>query len=314
MIMPVYSTSLSREMEVRRPPQRIPWLAVLLASCAALLGGCGGASGGDEVDREDRFNAAAAWRLVERQVAIGQRPAGSPQLRELSLALRRQLPEGSFEPIPGDPRLRNVVSSLPGREPAIVVGAHYDTLTKPAGFVGANNGAAGTAVVVEVARALAESRMPPDTPRRIEFVLFDGEEPPAGLPEEGANFYSEGLRGSRAYVRSHRGDTAAMILLDYVGNRGLRLPREANSSPALWKRVLRAARAVGAAPYFSPEAGPGILDDHAPFLRAGVPAVDLIDWSYPGHDLRDGIDRLSRRSLDAVGETIVQLVSELRAE
>jgi Peptidase family M28 len=147
----------------------------------------------------------------------------------------------------------------------------------------------------------------------VRFVLFDGEEPAAGLPEESTDFYNEGLRGSRAYVARHPGRTAAMILLDYVGHRGLRLPREGSSTPALWARVRSAARAVGAARFFPDDTGATIVDDHTPFLRAGVPAVDLIDWSYPGHDLSDGLDQLSRRSLDAVGETVVEAVSQLRS-
>jgi glutaminyl-peptide cyclotransferase len=260
-----------------------------------------------------QFDSAAAWRIIERQVDMGQRPAGSPQLRKLADELRPLLPSGRFEPIPGEPALRNIVGTLPGRRPAIVLGAHYDTLAKPPGFVGANNGAAGTAVVIEVARALRQLGSD-DAGRQVNFVLFDGEEPPAHLPEEGANFYSEGLRGSRAYVASHPGGTAAMILVDYVGGRGLRLPREANSDAALWGHVIRAAGAVGAARYFSNAAVPGVIDDHSPFLRTGVPAVDLIDWSYPGHDLRDSLNLLSRRSVDGVGETIVRLVRELREE
>jgi Zn-dependent M28 family amino/carboxypeptidase len=194
-----------------------------------------------------------------------------------------------------------------------VVGAHYDTLAVPRGFVGANNGAAGTAVVVEVARALRRLPAGPGA-REVRFVLFDGEEPPEGLPEQSRNFYAEGLRGSRAYVAAHPGHTNAMVLLDYVGNRGLRLPREATSSEALWSRLLVAAETVGVGRFFSAEAGPAIVDDHTPFLRAGVPAVDLIDWRYPGHSLADGLDKLSRRSLDAVGETVVRLVAELREE
>ncbi|HEU5141835.1 MAG TPA: M28 family peptidase, partial [Solirubrobacterales bacterium] len=82
----------------------------------------------------------------------------------------------------------------------------------------------------------------------------------------------------------------------------------------LWERVMRAAEQVGAEAYFSLEEGPAIVDDHTPFLRAGVPAVDLIDWSYPGHSLADGLDKISRQSLDAVGETVVQLAEELRNE
>jgi len=281
-----------------------------LALLGTALGGCGEDAGPGS---PDRFDTALAWRLVELQVAAGQRPAGSPQLRRLAVRLRPLLPGGRFEAIPGEPRLRNVVGTLPGRRPGIVLGAHYDTLAEPRGFVGANNGAAGTAVVLEAARALRRMRAGLGA-REVRFVLFDGEEPAAGLPEESADFYSEGLRGSGAYVDAHPGRTGEMILLDYVGGRGLRLPREASSTEWLWRQLLGAARATGVDGVFSEEAGPGVVDDHTPFLRAGVPAIDLIDWRYPGHSLADGLDKLSPRSLDAVGETVVQLVSELRRE
>jgi glutaminyl-peptide cyclotransferase len=290
---------------------------LLSVLCAIVLSLAGVACGDDEApsdptqaDAGDRFDAERAWRLVERQVAVGQRPAGSPHLRALAVRLRPLLPNGHFEPIPGEPRLRNIVGTLSGRKPGIVLGAHYDTLVKPKGFVGANNGAAGTAVVLEAARALR--RMPrPAGAREVRFVLFDGEEPEAGLPEESIDFYSEGLRGSRAYVEAHPGRTAAMVLLDYVGHRGLRLPREGSSTRSLWAAVRDAAERVGAARFFPNRTGATIMDDHTPFLRAGVPAVDLIDWSYPGHSLADGLDKISRQSLDGVGETVVELVAEL---
>lgn len=103
-----------------------------------------------------------------------------------------------------------------------------------------------------------------------------------------------------------------MILLDYVGGRNLHLPREQSSTQSLWNRVLQAATVVGTSRYFSNSTGVGVFDDHSPFLHEKVPAVDLIDWNYPGHSLKDGLGLLSRTSLSAVGETIVQLVDELR--
>jgi hypothetical protein len=285
-------------------------LLLVVATAALLAAGCGG-SGGQTPP--DRFDANRAWNLVKLQLAAGQRPAGSPQLRRLATKLRPLLPHGRFEPLPGEPGLRNVVGTLPGRKPGIVVGAHYDTLAKPRGFVGANNGAAGSAVVIEAARALRQMHAGPNA-REVRFVLFDGEEPARILPEESADFYDEGLRGSRAYVAANPGRTGSMILLDYVGNRGLYLPREGTSTETLWNRLLVAAREAGAERFFSDETGAAVEDDHTPFLHAGVPAVDLIDWRYPGHTLADGLDKLSRQSLDAVGETVVQLVGELREE
>jgi glutaminyl-peptide cyclotransferase len=223
------------------------------------------------------------------------------------------LPEGRFEPVPGEPALRNVVGTMPGTKPGLVIGAHYDTLVKPKGFVGANNGAAGTAVVVGVARALARLDLARGG-RQVSFVLFDGEEPAAGLPEESRDFYHSGLRGSRAYVKAHPGHTSAMVLLDYVGNKGLKLPREGSSSIELWGRLRSAARRVGAQRVFPDSSTQEIVDDHSPFLRSGVPAVDLIDWRYHGHSLSDGLDKLSPASLDAVGETVVELALRLSAQ
>jgi hypothetical protein len=284
---------------------------VLLAIASSGCGSSSPAPAAEATTAPNRFDDEAAWRLVKRQVAAGQRPAGSPQLRKLAGQLRPLLPNGRFEPIPGEPGLRNIVGTLPGREPSIIVGAHYDTLVAPRGFVGANNGAAGAAVVIGIARALRQMPAPAGA-HAVSFVLFDGEEPAAGTPEESSDPYHDGLRGSRAYADAHRGKMKAMILLDYVGNRDLHLPREANSSKELWNQLLTSANKVDAERVFSNETGPSLGDDHIPFLRQGVPAIDLIDWSYPGHSLSDRINRLSRRSLDAVGETVVQLVDEIR--
>jgi glutaminyl-peptide cyclotransferase len=308
---------------------------VIVGTAALLAGGCGGASAapppsaatpappaGAGVSARDvkpvaaapaRFDAARAWSLIKLQLEYGQRPAGSPQLRRLAGRLKARMTRGRYEAIPGEPRLRNVVGSLPGRKPGIVIGAHYDTLVKPKGFVGANNGAAGSAIVVQLSRDLAHVPRPANA-RAVTFVLFDGEEPAAGLPEDDPNFATDGLRGSRAYVAAHPDQTSQMILLDYVGNKGLQLPREGTSTAGLWSELRDAASAAGVASFFPDTTGVSIIDDHTPFLNAGVPAVDLIDWSYPGHTLQDGLDMLSERSVDAVGETVLELVRRLEAQ
>jgi glutaminyl-peptide cyclotransferase len=255
----------------------------------------------------DRFDAPRAFALIRRELSYGQRPAGSAPLRRLAEVLRRELPNGRFEPVTGHPGLRNVVGTLPGRAPAIVVGAHYDSEYHPKGFVGANDSAAGTAAVVELARDLRSS-----SGREVRFVLFDGEEEGPGCPN--ARFDRCALRGSRAYVAAHRREVGQMVLLDYIANRGVRLPREGSSTRALWARVRAAADEVGVGAVFPPTDQVTIYDDHTPFLRAGVPAVDLIDFSYRYADgLQDTIDKLSLASLDAVGETVFALVSGLRA-
>ena len=257
--------------------------------------------------KTDRFDEDRAFALLRRQVErYGWRPAGSRALRRLAEDLRRRLPQGRFEPLgPDHRRLRNVVGTVPGPAPAIVIGAHYDVEARPKGFVGANDGAAGTAAVVELARVFARTKRPDDAPE-LRFVLFDGEEEAAGCDD----FAECGLRGSRAYVRAHAGeDIQAMILLDYVGSKRLRLPREGSSDELLWTRLREAARRVGVARVFPLTSDTSLLDDHTPFLEEGIPAIDLIDWQYPYTDtMRDTVDKTSADSLDVVGETVADLL------
>ncbi len=260
------------------------------------------------VSSAHRFDAPAAMALVRRQLAFGPRPAGSPQLRRLGDELRPLLPAGRFEAVPGapgSPPLRNIVGTIPGREPALVIGAHYDTDATIPGFVGANDAAAGTAAVIQLSRTLRRTPLPAGH-RAIRFVLFDGEESPRRVDYR--HFYRAGLRGSRAYVAAHPGGTARMMLLDYIANRGLRLPREGTSNRPLWARARAAARDVGVAEVFPDRSETPVMDDHTPFQRSGVPAVDFIDWDYPdANTVRDTSDKLSARAMDATGETAALL-------
>jgi glutaminyl-peptide cyclotransferase len=254
--------------------------------------------------------------LVDRQVAVGQRPAGSPQLKRLAEALRGMLPDGRFEPFPSrgaQQGLRNVVGEIPGTipGPAILIGAHYDTEWHPKGFVGANDGAAGTAAVIELARTLP-SELPADH-REIRFALFDGEEDPPGCTD--ARFVTCALRGSRAYAAAHPGEVGQMILLDYIANKGGRIPRERNSNRALWSQLRLAAEKVGAGGTFPAGDQVPVLDDDIPFLQQGVPSIDLIDFSYPYADtVEDTPDKLDPAVLDAVGETVAQLTVDLAGQ
>jgi glutaminyl-peptide cyclotransferase len=247
----------------------------------------------------DRFDSAAAWRLLRAQVELGPRPAGSDASRQLARTLRERLPRGRYQQVPGG--LRNVVGTVHGRERGyIVVGAHYDTKDID-GFVGANDGASGTAVVTELARTVTRPR------HTIHFVLFDGEESPRGSE----NFRRDGLRGSRVAAARFR-SARAMVLLDFVGDKRLRIPREGYSVPELWKRLRAAARRVGVERSFPDANGGTVLDDHLPFLEEGVPAIDLIDFDFACyHRTCDDLSAVSERSLDATGETVLELIRGL---
>jgi glutaminyl-peptide cyclotransferase len=285
-------------------------LATVLTGAALasmlLLAACDSSSADGEAAaraelKVDRFDSAAAWRLLHYQVGLGPRPAGSEPSRRLARRLRRMLPRGRFQPVPGG--LRNVIGTVRGREPGyLVVGAHYDTKDIP-GFLGANDGASGTAVVTQLARTIRRPR------RTIHFILFDGEESPRGTSN--ADFYREGLRGSKVAAPRYR-DARAMVLLDFVGEKSLRIEREGYSNEELWRRLRRAAREVGAGAVFPAAIQGSVQDDHLPFLQEGVPAIDLIDFDFPCFHLRcDDLSGVSERSLDAVGETVLNLLASL---
>lgn len=287
----------------------VPALVVIVLAALAIAGAGPftgpaprAAEAADAIARADRFDAPAALRIAKFQIDSGPRPAGSRTLRKVAERLRAMLPDGRFEDVPAHPGLRNIVGSLPGPGPVIVIGAHYDTQPYPRGYLGANDAAAAVGAVVEIARAMARAKRPSQAPG-IRFVLFDGEESP--LPHDG-DFYRRALRGSRAYVGTHAEEVRELVLLDYIGGRNLQLPREGNSTPGLWAEIRRAAIASGHGRLFPDRVGAALYDDTTPFLEAGIPAVDLIDWSYPHEGrLSDTYDKLDVRSVDAVGETVL---------
>jgi glutaminyl-peptide cyclotransferase len=289
------------------------WLAagaVAVALVPAVVA-CGGEDGEQADARSrpsvDRFDSARAFADLERQVRMGERPAGSPASRRLARWARRKLPNGRFENIPGHPGLRNVVGHVKGTRPAILVGAHYDTKDIP-GFVGAEDGAGGTAAVLELARYFRKARRPKGAPE-IRFVLFDGEE----ATDDSRPFEETGLRGSTAYAKRHAKRLQAVIVLDFIAQKDLSIRYEPNSDRALWRKLRAAARRVGTLDVFpAAEQGP-VSDDHVPFVERGVPAIDLIDFDFPcWHERCDDLSAVSERSLDKSGETVLELLRSWR--
>ena len=283
--------------------------AVLLVLVATGSLGFGGDDNADDpkpvaVRRVDRFDEDRAWAWVERQVELGPRPAGSPASRRLAAQLRAALPGGRYQAVPGG--LRNVVGTTPGRDRGrtVVVGAHYDTKDIE-GFVGANDGAGGTAALVELARTIKPRTIGPT----IVWIAFDGEESPG--PDDSGDFERRGIRGSKVAARRYA-KAEAMILLDFVADRRLSTPREGNSDIELWGKLRAAARRVGTARHFPDDTRDPISDDHIPFLRRGVPSIDLIDFDFPcWHETCDDLSAVSRQSLDVSGETVRALLASL---
>lgn len=289
-------------------------IAFMAVNGFPIIGGGGGGGGGAKARRAavpatlraNGFDAPGAYAIAARLVAFGPRPAGSAAERRSAGYLRRLLPHGRFEPVPGG--LRNIAGEIPGHGRPVVVIAHYDTTPVP-GYLGANNSAAAVGAVVEIGRALPAQRTPTGA-APVVLLLTDGEEAPDYPP---ADFEQSALRGSKAAASGPYRHARAAIVLDFVGQRGLRIPRELNSDAGLWARLRAAAHSVGAESVFPAGTQGPILDDHIPFARRGIPAIDLIDFDYPCWQRRcDTLDKLSVRSIDAAGETVLALVRSLR--
>jgi Zn-dependent M28 family amino/carboxypeptidase len=235
--------------------------------------------------------------------------------------IARRLRESGVRDIQVQHPHRNVVGHIPGESPGtVVVGAHHDTKDIP-GYVGANDGASGVAVLLELARSLPQRLRGPS----IDLVFFDAEE-----ARDDRRFERDGARGSMQFVRYARsggvqgsaplGEIRAMVLFDLVADCKLEIPLEVNSDPDLYRRFSDAAQNEPANP--SPFVGTAapVLDDHVPFFQAGIPSVDLIDFDYgpgptPGafwHTLRDNLKHVCARSLDAVGETALAVLPRIR--
>jgi len=260
----------------------------------------------------EKFDGGKAYEHVRQLVAIGPRPPASPGIEKARQYIRDQMKtfglavtDQAFDadtPL-GRVRMANLIVHIPGQSPErILFGGHYDTkLYREFWFVGANDAGSSTAFLIELARVL-KSRQSRYT---IELVFFDGEE--SLLPEwESGHTY-----GSRHYVAAARaaGTLAqihAMILLDMIGDRDLRIMRESGSTRWLTDLFWAAAKRLGHDEVFVDESTQ-IEDDHMPFIEAGVPAVDIIDLDYLPywHTKDDTLDKVSARSMQVVGDVVL---------
>jgi glutaminyl-peptide cyclotransferase len=259
------------------------------------------------------FDSNRAWEHLRRQVSFGPRPSGSAAIAENRRYILDQLRaaavegrEQAFEattPI-GPIKMANVVATIPGARPErIALASHFDTKRfNEFRFVGASDGASSTAALLELARVLNQRK----NPYTIELLFLDGEE--ATLRDWAGTDHTY---GARHYVESARkagklGGLKALILLDMVGDRDLKIRRESNSTRWLTDAIWAAAARLGYQRYFVDEEFSIGGDDHFEFLAAGIPAVDIIDLEYPAwHTARDDLDAVSARSLQIVGDVVL---------
>jgi hypothetical protein len=266
-------------------------------------------SGAQDTRLAPVFDGVAALRHVERLVAFGPRPAGSPALararsyivdevRKAGVSVRVE----SFDATTPHGRLpmANVVASLPGRRrDVIMIAGHYDTKWfKDFSFVGANDGGSSAALLIELSRRLHA--------RQHEYtywvVWLDGEEAREAWTS------TDSLYGSRwmaAELSRSRQLPSALIVADMIGDRDLGIRREAGSTPWMTDVIWASAVRLGYSANFLSDAM-AVEDDHVPFMRQGVPAALLIDFDFPPwHTADDTLDKVSARSLEIVGKVLL---------
>lgn len=261
------------------------------------------------------FNAERAFEDLQHQLTFGPRTPSSPGHARMLVWLEAELLRAGWDvTIQEDVQMGHTVHNVVARrgvgdapillgEP-ILLGAHYDTRLhadhdpSPGEWdepvPGANDGASGVAVLLELARVLPAGKSP-----NVWLVFFDAED----------NGQIEGwdwILGSRAFVENLEISPKAVVIVDMIGDADLNIHKERNSTPALQDEIWNQAAELGYDEYFLSTPKYSMLDDHTPFLQAGIPAVDIIDFDYPyWHTTEDTLDKVSAHSLGVVGDTLL---------
>ena len=269
----------------------------------------------------DDFDQARAWRTTERIVAIGPRPSGTAKNADLRDLIVKELEGYGLEPVRetfkvdttpiGSVTFENVYVDLPGEPrgedpaPIVVICTHFDTKILPFTFVGANDGASGTAVLLELARVLAKEK----GAVTWRLLFLDGEEairPQWVDPDNryGSKHHVAQLKESGLIFR-----VKGCVLIDLVGDKDLRFHTELNSDRRLLQIFFDAAKANGLGRHVDGKRQE-IKDDHLSFMAADIPSVDLIDLTYgPNnsywHTPEDTLENCSADSLGATGRIVL---------
>ncbi|HXN47195.1 MAG TPA: M28 family peptidase [Bryobacteraceae bacterium] len=267
------------------------------------------------------FSGTAALEFTRKAVSFGQRPAGSEANRKLQDLIHAELkplgcevtddPFRASTPL-GPVAMRNIVARFPGTSGQIVViTGHYDTKSIPGTtFLGANDGGSSAGFLLEMARVV--SRLPHKND--IYLVWLDGEEAIAEWSDTDSTYGSRQL-AARWATDGTISRIKALINVDMIGDRDLSLVNDGNSTDWLRRLVWETAGQLGLGNHFSTVPG-SLEDDHIPFIKAGVSAVDLIDFDYGPdnswwHTDRDTMDKLSAASLQVVGDVVLATLRRL---
>jgi Iap family predicted aminopeptidase len=252
------------------------------------------------------FNGRRAYQDVIAQVALGSRTPGSIAHAQAIVYIQQELEKAGWKVQIQTTEwlgfsVQNIIASRSQSSPRILVGAHYDCRLladqdpgpgRNQPVPGANDGASGVSILLELARTLPHDSVP------VWLVFFDAE-------DNGGLDNRQWIMGSQAFVNSLTEKPQAAVIVDMVGDANLNIYKERNSDPTLTGEIWAQAASFGFGKYFIPTPKYDMIDDHTPFLNSGIPAVDIIDFDYPyWHTAADTVDKVSPNSLQAVGETL----------
>lgn len=270
------------------------------------------------------INAARAMQYTKEVTAFGARPIGSANHRKLEEYILSHLKGDEVESdsftadtVEGKFPVRNIIAKFPGtKDGVIVIAGHYDTNypLRNTGYVGANDGGSSTAILLEIANQLRGKKRDGYS---VWLVWTDGEE---AVRQWSA---TDSLYGTKHLAERWQQDGTikkikALLLADMIGDADLNIDQDSNSTPWLESVVFQAASKLGYQSHFFAR-NIAVEDDHLPFVKLGVPCADLIDldYGYGGvfhHTPQDTIDKLSPKSLQIVGDVILQTVWMLDAK
>ena len=257
----------------------------------------------------EKFNAERAFEDVVAQMELSPRTPGSEAHQLVIEYIQKELKKSGWQvEIQNTERLghpiQNIIAKRGSGAPWIIFGAHYDSRlvadhdpllenqTQP--VPGANDGASGVAVLLEMARVLPKN---PD--QSIWLVFFDAE-------DQGRIEGWDWIMGSRAFAESLTTKPEAVVIVDMIGDKDLNIYREMSSSQSLNDSIWQTAASLGYEEYLINQDGYNMLDDHTPFLEAGINAVDIIDFDYAyWHTTSDVTEKVSKESLAIVGNTLL---------
>ena len=255
------------------------------------------------------FDGGLAYQYVQYQIELGPRVIGNDAHDNAVNWIREELTNHGWEvSIQDGTRLgidvHNIIAKRGEGVEWFILGAHYDSRsmadedadpsmrTEP--VPGANDGASGVAVLLELSRIIPEK-----LDKQVWLVFFDAE-------DDGNIHGKDWILGSQEFVARLEDKPTSVIIIDMIGDSDLNIYLERNSDPTLSMEIWEVASRLGYSDIFIPEYKYRILDDHIPFLRTGIPAVDIIDFDYPyWHTTEDTIDKVSPESLSIVGNTLM---------